>query len=169
MIAPLTRVTAPYSAAPFERIRQQDAIATLVRATHLAVDDQQVLELAARISADALGADRCEILECGQDGTLRLRAETTRVAHRSFAMPEPGRLESAAVRQLGAVIASREGPFGLLRAHAPNGSAFRRPDLDFAQRVADIVSAELERRRVQRVAIDTVGRVIIDRSSSSPG
>jgi hydroxymethylbilane synthase len=42
-------------------------------------------------------------------------------------------------------------------------SLFRRPDLDFAQRVADILSAELERRRAQRVAIDTAGRVIADR------
>ena len=142
-----TRAAAPYSAASLDRVRQDDAILALARSTGLAADGQQVLEIAARAAAEALDADRCEILECARDGTLRLRAETTCTAHPPAPPLDAGAVEGALVRQIAAVIVARGGPFGLLRAHAPSGRTFRRPDLDFAQRVADLVAGELERRR----------------------
>ncbi|MDG5759225.1 PAS domain-containing protein [Natronococcus sp. A-GB1] len=101
-------------------------------------------------------------VEAGSQADYTLRSEEPIVvddfrSDERFSGPES--LVDGAVSGTSVVVGSAEEPWGVLGAHATERRAFTRQDVDFIERVADVLATAIETKRTYRELEEIHGRI----------
>ncbi len=159
------------------RLRRQEVVTDLGRRALETDDPEGFLRDATATVAETVAAEHCVVLESRPDGTGIIRAGVGRVgetvpmasdthvgtalrAGRTVATAEPSTEGGAAVAEfvadravtgaVGVPVGTDDDPWGVLAAYATGGEPVTDADVDFLERVADLLEPAVENVRTRR-------------------